>query len=586
MSTEPTPAAPAAAPETITLGDEPRPPRARAQMFSPPAYTPDVTAYDPDPKIAKKLEALDGWAAKGVTIRAVRTSTKVRAARTIELKPGMKAAEADKTFREALRSATLREDFSTGDDFTAPAGPPGPNNPEQEFLQVLGGPFSKQLYLAAYLDMHAKCWWELTHNPMARLMVELQTDYVVGRGVKFQAKDEKFQELYDREERRLRLQQRIRQFVYDESWQGEAMLRKYRNAKGQLTLREIDPSTIWEVIANPEDTEEVAGYWQNYPGAYNIATMDNVPMSSYTVAFIPAADILHSKVNVSSGEKRGRSDMFPALGWFKRLRDFTASIVLAAQHAYAYVYDVEIDGDLSDIQAVINDPNFSKVPVPGSSWLHNKAMKVQPMSSKIGTGFDATKEITHAILRMCAASFGMPLEYLGVVEGGSKANAIAKTSPWAKRVSMRQLHVESELLIPLKDAIYDSLVESGELKPEVSRGGEWTFPEPAPEDVDARLKRLALLRREGAISHERFSTAGIAEANITQWNYAEEQTKIQQEIAAGITKTIDELNDAAAQKAEQDVDKVGAAPGGGTGGGGRMSPGDRAGYKDDATHLK
>jgi hypothetical protein len=435
---------------------------------------------------------------------------------------------------------------------------------------------SKQLYLADYLNMHAKCWWEVTHNPVARQLVDLQTDYIIGRGVKFQAESVAFQTVWDEFERRDHWQKRLRQHVRDESWQGEAMLRKYANGRGQLTLRPIDPSTMWEKIAYPDDIERVAGYWQNFNGAYNIVTMDGVPFQTYTVDFVPADDIIHSLRNISSGEKRGRSDLFPGLGWFKRLRDFTAAVVLSGQYAFAYVFDVEIDGDASDIEAVRQNPNFAKVPKPGSSWLHNKAVQITPMSSQIGTGLSATREVTTMLLRFAAASMGIPLEYLGVTEGGTKASAIMRASPFAKRIESLQRHTE-ETCHAVKMAVYETAVAGGVLSKTESSDGEFTFPEPAPEDVDARLRRLDYLWRSGRITHKRSSIASVAEANINRYDYDKELADIKTEIEAGVDQVVQQINQrAAAMASAEDLpDSTG-----------RMSPGDRSNAKDDSSSLK
>lgn len=562
--------------EGAALGDsEEKGRRVFSRMYDPPAYQPDKDAFDPDPEIAKVLEAMDTWAAKGVNILAWRTSRRPRESARIEIRPGMKAKETRDLVGKKLRESKVVEGFDDGSDLVAPFAS---NNPEQEFLQLLGGPFSKQLYLAEYLSMHAKCWWEITHNPLARLMVDMMTDYVVGRGVKWQAKDETFQKAIDDWAIRQKFHQKLRQYVHDESWQGEGMLRKYVNKDEDFVLRLIDPSTCWEVEASPDDTEDVKGYWLNFPGAYNISTYSGVAAQTYTVEFVPAADVIHSKINVASGEKRGRSDLFPGLAWFKRYRDFTAAIVYAAQYAYAYVFDVEIDGDESDIARAQANPQFAKVPKPGSSWLHNKPMKITPMSSNIGQGFTATKEITVAILRGMAACFNMPLEYLGVSEGGTKASAIAKTSPWAKHIAMRQFHIETDVLMPLRDALYDFFLAKGTIKAGTPRDVEWTFPEPAPEDVDTRLKRLDYLWRSGRITHKRSSIQSAGEVNLTNYDYETELKDIEDEIAKGVDQMVQKINQDAAALASAADDLDSST--------GRMSPGDRSATKDSSTSLK
>jgi hypothetical protein len=171
---------------------------------------------------------------------------------------------------------------------------------------------------------------------------------------------------------------------------------------------------------------------------------------------------------------------------------------------------------------------------------------------------------------------GVPLEYLGVSEGGTKASAIVKTSPFAKHIEMRQRHTE-DTCHEVKMAVYEAAVANGDLDGDVSSDGEFTFPEAAAEDVDTRMRRLDYLWRSGRITHERSSIASVAEANITRYDYPQEMVRIRAEVEAGVDDVVRQINEQAAGLAG--ADELGRSTG-------RMSPGDRAAAKADSSALK
>lgn len=58
------------------------------------------------------------------------------------------------------------------------------NGREQDFIPLMAGPFNKQLYWFDYLDMHSKCFEAATHNPVAKRIIKVITQFVLGKGVK------------------------------------------------------------------------------------------------------------------------------------------------------------------------------------------------------------------------------------------------------------------------------------------------------------------------------------------------------------------------------------------------------------------
>lgn len=555
------------------------PNRARGIITTPSAPDWDRQTFTPE---ASLLEAIKPPpAGSKITVTVQESSFSRRRPRQVEVK--LTAESTVKQFKEALQAK--RAKFAETDTFSTDLDNVGrffSAEGDGTFLQMLGGPFSKQLYLADYLKMHAECFFELHHNPLARLAVQMFTDFVVGRGVSVKCEDERMQEGVDNWFEEDNGHQRIAQAHFDLSWQGEITHRLYVKSAadgGGITVLPIDPSTLWEKITLPSNVEKVYGWWQVYPGPFNIQSMivdgKQVPMTSYTYKIIPADEILHVMVNVASGEKRGRSDLFPGLPWLKRIRDYLAVSTEAAKYVDAFAWDVLVKGNAGDVSNAMSDPSVQKVPRPGSAWWHNQAIEVTPMSSKTGS-YSGRDLIVKQLVSMFAAAFGIPLEFLPFHEGGgTKATAIAATSPWAKRVQNRQFLMETSFIKPLVTKLRDALVAIGRLPAGTSAKCEITWPEPAPEDVDVRMKRLAFLKAEGVIDDETFATMCAAEANITTYDYATMKAKVDKQRADAAARGDASLNDKAALLARAR----------GLGGAGNMSSPDKNAARQDSSSL-
>jgi len=484
----------------------------------------------------------------------------------VKIDPGQTKATVKKNMAEAMRAVIkkpgliekifkriglMQEDAFT-QDLSGTLGVFS-DDPEREFLQTMGGPYAKSLNLAYFLQQQAECFWELHHNPLAKAGVQVKNDFVVGRGVKFKAKDPQFQEVYDEWNDRDNGHDRLKQSDHDLTFQGELMWRVHGLGEGRVTVRLIDPSTIWEVIANPEDGEEIFGYWQIYQGAINIQTMivdgKPVPTSVYKISVIPADEVVRVITNVAAGEKRGRSDFFPALAWFRRARRFMSAKSISAEYENAFAWDVELAGTQGDVDTFKADPANMVSPKPGSAWVHNSAVKVTPMSAKAGSRGGTSADIMLDLVRWIAATLGIPHEYLGWGDASTKAQAITATQPWAKRISNTQLLLETALLKKFVAKMHAVAKLHGLVGKKSTPEGEWTWPEPAPEDVDARLSRLAFLKDTGVIDPEKFATMAAAEANITEYDYAATKVLVDKAREEAAVNGMASLYDKAQQKA-------------------------------------
>jgi Phage portal protein, lambda family len=363
-----------------------------------------------------------------------------------------------------------------------------------EYIPLMGGPYSKQLYLYQYLDMHRKAFEAYNHNPIAHQLIEMTTAFVLGRGIDHQSTNNEVDAVWREFTERTTFYEDLENIANDLWWQGELMLEFYDNdpKKGLTDYRMIDPSTIWEIVTDSEDMQKVFYYHQQYSTPMQQYINDNNTQSTrYIIRQIPAGDVLHKKLNVSKYEKRGRTDLFSVLGWLKRLKDLMNARVVKGQLEAAFVFDIEINaGDAAVASASMQLPDAFK---PGSNWVHNKNAQMKPVASGIRAN-ESQPDIA-ALLNLISVGFGIPKEFIGEAGKGGRAGALVSSEPGTKRFEKRQRLVES-IAQAVCDRVINVAVKAGKLDIDkalqdarsVQRLGKLNANLPTREDVSDEMQ--------------------------------------------------------------------------------------------------
>lgn len=348
--------------------------------------------------------------------------------------------------------------------FTSTPGSPTQLIDSNTFIPFLNGPFYKQLYQYDYLLMHAQAFQLVNHAALAAAAVKIMTRFVLGRGISFSIKNEKAQAIWDDYWERNGMRDKVRQMARDLCWQGELMTRFYERQAGVLTMRIVDPSTCWEVVTDPEDFEHVYYYHFQWPTPYQVWVQGNIPVSKYIIQQVPPTNVAHIKINVSSQEKRGRSDLMPAMPWLKRFDDYFNGTVMKAVLEANLVYKVKIHGDQNDIENIQSDPNFTIMPPPGGTWLENDAVDMTPLSAVMSGSGRGGQGVGQQIASIVATSLNLPTEYFNIEggAGGARATALVRTDPAVKAVEDRQ-QILRETLEDQYDRVMEAAIREGRL---------------------------------------------------------------------------------------------------------------------------
>ena len=370
---------------------------------------------------------------------------------------------------EQTRTKLREDNFSAGEDtnaggfgsdyITGPAAVYGNGrNPDQEYIPMMGGPWAKQLYLHQYLDMHAKAFEAFNHNPWAHQLIMLTTYFTLGRGIDHTCNnvdlDEELREFTDRTE----FYARFENMMTDCWWAGEIFIEWYDDdgERGRTDFRTADPSTIWEVVTDPEDIRKVYYYHQQYSTPMQMYTKPNMPQLKYVIRQIPANQISHFKLNVSEYEKRGRTDLFSILGWAKRMKDLMNAHVVKGILEGAFCWDITVNSGDSDVTALglqLPDP-FS----PGSTFVHTNAVKLEAKQSAMSSS-NITPMID-SLANALAVGTGQPKEFIGMSARGARAGVLTAVEPGTKRYESRQ-QFEMRIAYTVFDRVIKNLADSG-----------------------------------------------------------------------------------------------------------------------------
>jgi hypothetical protein len=332
---------------------------------------------------------------------------------------------------------------------------------DSEYTPIMGGPWNKQLYLSAYLDMHSKAFEAYNHNPLAHQLVKLATMFTLGRGIDHTSSNVEIDELIREFVDRTDFYDRLQNMATDLWWAGELFIEFYDNApsKGLTDFRTMDPSTVLDIITQPDDFRNVYYLHQQYSTPYQnyIQSGPNQPLAvKYIIRQVPANKYHHVKINSSEYEKRGRSELFSILGWLKRLKDLMNARVIKGQLEAAFVWDIEVATGDADVQSTglqLPDPYN-----PGATFIHNKSLKLTPQSSKI-SGSDAAPDIAE-LKNLIATGASTPKEFIGETAKGGRSGSLASTEPGTKNYESKQ-QIEMRIVYAIYDRVIMNAAKAG-----------------------------------------------------------------------------------------------------------------------------
>lgn len=278
-------------------------------------------------------------------------------------------------------------------------------------------------------------------NPLARRIVSLCTDYVVGSGIFLKSEDSWVQGFVDQFWKLNSMEQRIYDWSDELTRSGELfVVMRTDEVSGQSFVRSIPAVRIHKIKTDPDDLERELSYTElavnelagkEWPSVHTGAEKDQI--------------MLHYAINRPVGCVRGSGDLEPILPWLKRYSDWLLNRARLNKYKTAFMWDVTIKGRPGRGDTVRKKRyKYKTAPQPGSIIVHGDEETWQAISPKI-EAWDA-KEDGKAMRLAVAAGAGIPLHFLSEGESATKATAAEMGGPTFRHYARRQLRYGAVLV--------------------------------------------------------------------------------------------------------------------------------------------
>ena len=279
-------------------------------------------------------------------------------------------------------------------------------------------------------------------NPLARRIVSLTTDYVVGSGISVSSDQEWVDQCITEFWRNNHMERRCYDWCDELTRSGELFIvMRTEGVSGASFVRAIPAAWIDRIETDPNDYERELRYHEM--GGVGISKQENSWEGRWWPAALPGSEkqeqvMLHYTINRPVGCVRGDGDLTPLLPWLKRYKDWLENRVRLNKYKTAFLWDVTVSSrpGASD---VLRQKRFQyqKPPEPGSIIVHGDTEKWEAVSPKI-EAWDA-KEDGRAIRLIIAAGAGVPLHFLSEGESATRATAAEMGDPTFRHYYHRQL---------------------------------------------------------------------------------------------------------------------------------------------------
>ena len=321
-------------------------------------------------------------------------------------------------------------------------------------------PYERQTVVQQALDA-----WRL--NPLARRIVGLTSQYVVGGGIEMRCEHPTTQVFLKRwwEHNLNQGPLRVYEWCDELTRSGEIFFLCSTDASGMTYLRAVPAAQISAVETAANDLQQETGFVQVLPGLTG--------ESKTWPAYDPSEDsrdnqgrfktvMCHFAINRPVGAVRGESDLAPLLKWLSRYAAWLEDRARLNRYRNAFYFVVR-SRFVSETERAARQANLNNhPPTPGSILVTDEFENWEVIHPRLDSQ-DAAEDGL-ALKKMIAAGAGLPLHFLAEPESSTRTTAEAAGGPTFRHFEQRQLFF-CELLRQLaqmavrRRAAYDSSIQ-------------------------------------------------------------------------------------------------------------------------------
>jgi hypothetical protein len=284
-------------------------------------------------------------------------------------------------------------------------------------------------------------------NPLARRIVELTSQYVVGGGISIECSHERtHQFIKDWWNHRLnRMDVRVFEWCDELSRSGELFIILSTDAAGMSYLRAAPAADIEEIHTADNDLEQeieilekttlggVSDTLQKRSWkAYNAQDDFKNEQGSFDTVMI------HYTVNKPVGAKHGESDLAPMLKWLSRYAAWLEDRARLNRFRNTFIFWIKAKFNSAAERLTRQAELNANPPNPGSLLVSDDTETWSVLSPNLQSA-DAAEDGL-AIKKMIAAGSGVPLHFLAEPESATRTTAESAGGPTFRRFQQRQLY--------------------------------------------------------------------------------------------------------------------------------------------------
>lgn len=278
-------------------------------------------------------------------------------------------------------------------------------------------------------------------NPLARRIVELTSQYVVGGGISITIKHEKTARFVQRfwNHRLNQMPVKLYEWCDELTRSGNLFVLLSTDHGGMSYVRLVPAQDIETIVSRANDIEQPLLF-------YPKRTLENPDPKPYP-AYDPNNDgpnadgsftsvMLHYAVNRPAGAQWGESDLAPLLRWLARYSNWLEDRARLNRFRTSFLYVVTgkflSEADRAARQQTLN----AFPPTPGSILVCDESEKWEIISAKLDSQDANTDGL--ALKKMISAGSGIPLHFLAEPESATRTTAEAAGGPTYRRYEQRQ----------------------------------------------------------------------------------------------------------------------------------------------------
>ena len=271
-------------------------------------------------------------------------------------------------------------------------------------------------------------------NPLARRIVNLQTQYVIGDGITIECEDEKaLQVIEDFWNHPLnRMDIRIAEWCDELTRTGNLFIIVSSDLAGNSFVRAVPATAVQNIETAANDYEQALWFEYNENDQLSMIHMDAEKAAMPTLE----PRMLQFTVNRPIGAKLGEPDLAPVLVWLQRYSGWLEDRARLNHYRNSFLFTVKTK--LQSEQQRIERQNQlnQRALSPGSILVTNDSEEWDILSAKLESN-DAAEDGL-ALKKQIAAGVGIPLHFLAEPESQNKVSAEAAGGATYRTFEQRQ----------------------------------------------------------------------------------------------------------------------------------------------------